>query len=357
MVRALQYEPLFKVTPDWQAAFTTRQSEFLSRFLGDSRLAVRIVRRPFRHLLAEYSKGWDRRREDEIVERAKKCDLVSIVKSPGIRLYDRMCKLDGPGVVMDINDAVWLPFFNWTDLPETLQMVHGVICENEYIAEYARRYNNNVHVVPDSPQLEVFDRSRPDIRRDEDKVVLGWIGSAQNIAPLEQIKEPLEALFSQFPKLHLRVVGANESRLPKFKHVRYSCRPTYDQSTMVREVLRFDIGLLPLLHNEDGRARGTLKAKVYMSGGAVVVAEDFGENPGLIRDGVNGMLASSLNDWHDKLQSLISDRSERLRIAGQGLATIRENFTVAHIFNRLIASYDHILALRTRVGRCLSNKG
>jgi glycosyltransferase involved in cell wall biosynthesis len=354
MVRALQFEPRFKVSPDWQAAFMTRHSELLTRFLGDSRLAVRIARRPFRHILRKYNKRWELRREDEIIERAKKCDLVSMVKSAGIRLYDRLSKLEGPGVVMDINDACWMPCFGWTDLPETLQMVHGVICENEYIAKYARCYNNNVHVVPDSPQIEVFDPLRPTIRRDEDKVVLGWIGGAQNIAPLHQIREPLEALFSHFPKLHLRVVGADESRLPKFKHVRYSCRATYDQSTMVREVLRFDIGLFPLLRNEDGLARGTLKAKVYMSGGAAVVADHFGENPGLIRDGVNGMLASSLSDWHHKLQSLISDRCQRLRIAEQGLSTIRENFTVSHIFNRLIAAYDHTLALRTGVGRLLA---
>ena len=251
-------------------------------------------------------------------------------------------------MIMDINDAVWLQKKgeDWKELDEMLAAVHGVICECEYVAEYARRFNTNVFVVSDAPQLEVFDRYRGEIRRDPERIVLGWVGSGHNIGPMFKILEPLEALFSRHPNLHLRIVGADASMLPPFENVRVSYQLNYDQDAMVREVLGFDIGLFPLFRNEDGRGRGTLKAKIYMSGEAVAVCENYGENPGLIKDGVDGMLVSSPDDWHDKLEWLITHREERLAIARRGLETIRNEFTAQHVFGRILGAYERILNTR-----------
>jgi glycosyltransferase involved in cell wall biosynthesis len=271
-------------------------------------------------------------------------DIVSIIKSQGISLYTRILALRGPRLIMDINDAVWPPYFDWPDLPETLSIVHGVICENGYIADYVRRYNSTVFVIPDSPQVEVFDALRGSVCRRPQEIRLGWIGLSHNIAPLLAILEALEPLFARHQQLHLRIVGAEATMLPKSKYLRYSCQPSFNQKTMAREVLAFDIGLFPLLHNDDGRGRGTLKALVYMSGEAAVVAENFGENPKLIEEGVNGLLALSLDEWHDKLEHLVTDSEARSRLAKRGLETVRRGFTAAKIFERIITAYECVLA-------------
>ena len=340
MVRAMQYEPFFRSSPEWEATFSTRHSEFLTRLTLDRRLPVRIARRMFRRHLARYTTLWEEQQEDKLVAEAENHDIVSIIKSHGIRLYERILELKRPRVIMDINDAVWLPHFYWNDLTETLSMVHGVICENEYIADYARRFNSRVFVVPDSPQVEIFDRFRGSVHRDPRRVTLGWIGGYQNLGALIGILDALEPLFARYPQLHLRVVGARSSMLPKRKYLRYSCRSKFSQSDMVREVLAFDIGLFPLLHNDDGRARGTLKALVYMSGEVAVVGENFGENPGLIQEGINGVLVSSLNEWHDKVENLVLDAGQRLALAKGGLDTVRQKYTGAHIFGRIVDAYN-----------------
>jgi glycosyltransferase involved in cell wall biosynthesis len=289
---------------------------------------------------------WTRQNEDQIVRRAASFDLVCIVKSPGLRLCRRLCQLGRPRVLLDINDAVWSPIWrqgDWRDLDAILAQVDGVICENECIVAYAQQHNRRVFLVPDAPQLEVFDRYREQINRDPKQVVIGWIGASAAIGPLYKVLEPLEALFIRYSHLHLRLVGANPSRLPPFEYVRSSCLQNYDQGQMVRELLRTDIGLFPLFHNEDGRGRGTLKAKVYMSARAVAVCEDFGENPKLIQDGVNGVLASTPREWYEKLENLILNAAERSSIAQRGLQTIREQFTARHVFEKMLAVYDEVL--------------
>ena len=303
---------------------------------------VPLVNRPVR----AYQTYWERRQEDEIVRRAPEFDLVYLVKTPHLPIYRRLKALGGPKVVMEMNDGLWLPFFKnnwWMDLDEIIAKSDAVICENGHLADYARRYNRHAHVVPDSPQLEVFDRLRGEVSRNPDQIVLGWMGSAENAGSLYRILEPLEALSIRHPTLHLRVVGANGSHLPMFENVRCTYLPKYNQETMAREALKFDIGLFPLYHNGDALSRGTLKAMIYMSAEAAVIAERVGENPNLIREGVNGLLAETPNEWFEKLDYLMSHAEKRQEIARNGLNTIRTDFTTPIVFEKLLDTFDAIV--------------
>ena len=343
MVRAMQFEPMFQRSDTWHAEFVSRHPEHIVRLLyhsGNS-LGWRIFIRVVRPILTAYYDYWSNKQDKHIVKLASSVDVVCIVKSPSLPLYRRLVRLCGPRILMDINDSLWLQKNgDWKELDEMLTEVHGVICECEYVAKYARRFNSNVVVISDAPQLEVFDRYRSEVRRDPEQIVLGWVGGGHNTGPLFKLLEPLEALFARHPSLRLRVVGADPSRLPPFEKVLVSCLPTYSQEDMVREVLGFDIGLFPLFRNDDGRGRGTLKAKIYMSGEAVAVCENYGENPGLIKDGINGVLVSSPEEWYERLEWLITHREERIALARRGLEHIRSEFSARHVFARILATYE-----------------
>jgi glycosyltransferase involved in cell wall biosynthesis len=214
----------------------------------------------------------------------------------------------------------------------------GVICENAYVEAYAKQHNARTYVVEDTPQVEEFEIWRSRIARDPDKIVIGWIGTGANACCLYAIWEVLERLFIRYPHLHLRIVGAKPDQCPRWEHVRSSNRFLYGQEVMIKEVLAMDIGLFPHFNVIDAHARGNLKAKIYMAGGAAAVCQNIGENPGLIQDGVNGMLAGNLEEWHAKLDWLINHRIERERIAKAGLETVRTQFNREKNFGRLKAA-------------------
>jgi glycosyltransferase involved in cell wall biosynthesis len=357
-VRAAQYAPLFDRSSQWRASFIGRRSQKWTEranrtYRPSAPLVVPLLHRP----VAAYMRRWERKREDAIVRLAAGVDLVYLVKVPHLGLYQRLRALGRPAVIADFNDGLWLPQFQrsgWQDLDEILRTAHGVICENAYVAGYARRLNPNVAVVPDSPQIELYDRRRAAIARGRDRIVFGWLGSPENAGSLFHIFEPLEAVARRVPNCHLRVVGADRHQLPRFERVSFSCLPRYGQDEMIRETLAFDVGLFPMYHVEDGLARGNLKAMIYMSAGAVALCEDFGENRTLIQDGVNGVLAGTPDEWAQKLERLATDRSARERIAQRGLDTIRRQFAADVVFAQLESAFTQLSAGAAATSRVAS---
>jgi glycosyltransferase involved in cell wall biosynthesis len=336
MVRALQYRPFFEQDQDCNARFVACRKYGVERIM---------------HFIDRHTNGWFRPwlfdpvtrlvtslNERRIVRLARSFDLVYVIKVRSLSLYRNLSKVAGLRIVKDFGDALWLPChqgWGWQGLDEMLRLSCGVICENGYVEEYARHHNPRTYVVEDTPQVEDFDPWRSKVARDPSRIVLGWIGTGANACCLYAIWEVLEKLFIRYPHLHLRIVGAQPGQYPRWEHVRCTNRVLYDQEVMVREALAMDIGLFPHFDVIDAHARGNLKAKIYMAGGVAAVCQNLGENPKLIQDGVNGLLASSLDEWHTKLDWLITHKAERERIAQAGLQTVRTQFSRQASFLRL----------------------
>jgi glycosyltransferase involved in cell wall biosynthesis len=342
-VRGLQYREALAAR-GIEAVFTSHRPAVLAR------LQAWLVRRgspvPVRGLVKRLSLAIARWREEIIVRRAAKFDVVYVLLVPSVGLYRKLrrakLKRDaGPAVFMDVVDGLWLPSRSrvWGDLPEMLSLADGVICENRFAAAHLRGFHSSVFVVPDSPQVEAFDARRAQAARPPGRITLGWIGTPWACGALFAIFEPLERLFAKYPHLHLRVVGADPDRIPRFEKVAWSLRRTYDQEGMVEEVLGMDIGLFPLFDTEESVMRGTLKAMVYMSGGAVAVCRPLGENTDLIQDGVNGVLADTPQEWFDQLERLVLDRERRETLAAAGLKTVRERFSRERCLDTLLEAF------------------
>lgn len=342
---ALQYRESFRAA-GYDATFVARneprgfeQRDRVANWAWRARMPKRS-----HAMKADIRRRWD----DRIVELAKEQDVVYALKVPSLELHERILALNGPRLLVLFADAFWLPHAQdrgWQDLETILRIAHGVVCVNEMTAAYVRQFNQRVFIVFDSPQTEDFDRMRGKVTRDPSRTTLGWIGSPLTAGSLYKIWEPLEDLFRELDHLHLRLAGTGPEsllNLPRFERVVWSAAPDYDHDGMIREVLAMDIGLFPQFRGDDSLARGSLKASIYMSGEAAVVAQAYGENLEVIQDGVNGYLASSDEEWHDKLAHLIRNPEERRRVAANGLRSVRERFSRALTFEQLLHAIESV---------------
>ncbi|MDP2866934.1 MAG: glycosyltransferase family 4 protein [Elusimicrobiota bacterium] len=276
--------------------------------------------------------------ELRLVRLAGSCDVVYMCKVQSPRLIGLLRRRTKARLVLDFGDAVWMPRYENPEFSGLLPMLDAVTTDNELTAAYVRRFNANCTVVPDSPQIELFDEARGKARKNTDgTVTLGWVGSQSTAYNLFLIWEALERLSAKHPDLHLRLVGTGKDMrlIPPFEKVRYSCVEKYTQEEMISEVLKMDIGLFPLQDVEASRVRGVLKASVYMSGEAAVVSSPVGQCADFIKDGENGMLAGSGEEWERKLDQLIMDKQLRQKLAKGGLETVRGKLTLDRAFETL----------------------
>jgi len=350
-VRGKLYQDLFRANnitanyvgyqfppPDWLLKPRTRMIELFSSSVGF---------KAFWMLAGAMGRKVNHQR---IVRIACHYDAIVLVKVSSLRLVEQIRRNTNARIIYDLSDAVWLPLFSidYPDIRKILSAVDVVTWDYKYTLEFARQYNSNTYPWPVASQVELFDpqRGHPKPSALDGKITLGWLGSFGTVFNLYEIWEALEHIFANHPNLHLRLVGGGNNKwlMPHFERVSYSVLPSYSPRQMIDEVLKMDIGLFPLFDVEDSRVRGFLKALVYMSGEAAVIASPRGQVPELIQDGMNGMLAISTQEWVDKLEKLITDHELRRQIASAGLQTARRDYGLEKSFQALL----HVLDLSQR---------
>ncbi|MFW9994113.1 MAG: glycosyltransferase family 4 protein [Candidatus Odinarchaeota archaeon] len=275
-----------------------------------------------------------------ITRMTRNVDVVHLIKVNSLELIKQIRAKSSARIVYDLGDAVWLPNYKgYQEIDQILQNVDAVTCDNRYGLDYAGKFNKSLFLYPGPSQVEMFDKLRAEKKRHprEKCLTIGWIGSPNTVFHLYSAWEALEKIFEKHQHIHLRLVGVGKDKkiLPRFENVRYSTVPYYSSEQMVKEVLNMDIGLFPMFDVQEARVRGILKATIYMSGEAAVVASPRGQVTELITDGVNGFLADSTEEWVEKLDTLIKNHELRQQLIVAGLETVRKNYSLEKCFEKL----------------------
>jgi glycosyltransferase involved in cell wall biosynthesis len=237
-----------------------------------------------------------------------------------------------PPVVFDFDDAIFLPavseanrFIGALKHPgKTASIIRHsdhVIAGNEYLAAYARRFNPAVTMIPTCVDTE---RYAPRSGSHDGVRVVGWIGSPTTALYLRQLLPVLQRVRQDHPFV-LRVSGAGEPIEAPGIDV------DNQRWALEREVTLFntcDVGVYPLTDDEWSKGKCGFKAIEFMACGVPVVAAAVGVNREIIEDGVNGFLASTEDEWVDKLGRLLSDPALRARLAAAGRRTVEERYSL-----------------------------
>lgn len=240
----------------------------------------------------------------------------------------------GVPIVYDFDDAIFLPNVSEANrvisflkqpsrVASILRHSRRVVVGNEFLADYARRHNSAVTVIPTSVDTNRF-KPRPDRSNLASKPVVGWIGSPTTFAYLEALADVLREVAITHP-FTLKVSGAG--RPVNFPGVDVE-EVTWSMADEVTLFNSCDIGVYPLTDDDWSRGKCGFKAIQCMACGVPVVAAAVGVNREIIVDGVNSFLGSSHAEWVEKLGRLISDHELRGRMAVAGRRTIEERYSL-----------------------------
>ncbi len=271
------------------------------------------------------------------VQKANDYDLIFIQREAfmtGTTFFEKKLKKTGKKVIFDFDDAIWLPNisevnkkFEWAKTPFKTSILISlsdlVIAGNQYLADYAKKYSQNVVVIPTTIDTEYHKRTKPE--SEKDTITIGWTGSHTTIQYFELALPFLQEIKRKYgSKISIKVIGDDtfENKELGIKGM------AWNKEREITELSSFDIGIMPLPDDEWVKGKCGLKALQYMALEIPCVISSAGVNGEIISEGINGYLAKTTEEWIEKISLLIEDHKLRRLIGTQARKTVQERYSV-----------------------------
>jgi glycosyltransferase involved in cell wall biosynthesis len=286
------------------------------------------------------------------VARAGRFDVVLVQRDLfpfGPPVLERMLRKANPRLVYDTDDATYLrPGFTpntvfqrlrrFDKVAEVVATARWVSVATEPIAAWARQYNDRVSVVPMAVDLAEYDRARQ-VESSSHEIILGWAGTSGGLRYLEKLAPVLRDLASRYP-IRVRVISGGYQQLA-LPGVPLEARP-WRQETVLDDLKSFHVGLVPLDDSAFEQAKFPFKLLQYLALGVPAVSARVGLARSVVRDGDNGLLAGSPEEWRSALERVVRDPDLRQRLAAAGRQTVAEAYTVPRVGPLLLEGLSRV---------------
>lgn len=234
-------------------------------------------------------------------------------------------------IIYDFDDSIWLPnisesnrylaFLKSTNkTKKIISFSKQVIAGNDFLAEYAQQFNQNVTVIPTCVDTQKFKPN--DTHKISSKVTIGWTGSHTTIPHFKEIIPVLHILKEKYQdRLDFIVIGD-----PNFEYKPLGIQgQAWRASHEVEDLYPIDIGIMPLPDDPWSQGKCGFKAIQYMALSIPTVMSPVGVNPKVANYGKAAYLASDSSEWVSILSELIENPQLR-----QQFGTIARQHIVAN---------------------------
>lgn len=275
-------------------------------------------------------------RRASLIKSLRDYDVIYVFREAalfGPPIFERLVSRSGVPTIFDFDDSIFVPYVSPTygylsylkfpaKTKTICRLATHVIAGNSYLADYARQTNSNVSIVPttiDTEKYQLLPRASGD-----HVPVIGWTGTFSTVQHLDTLAGALKRL-AQEETFRLVVIG-----VPVYKIEGVDVEAVkWRSATEVSDLRQIDIGIMPLPDESWTRGKCGCKALQYMALAIPSICSPVGVNTEIIEDGVNGFLASTEQEWLDKLKLLMHDAELRKRLGAAGRKTVETRYSAA----------------------------
>jgi len=259
-----------------------------------------------------------------------------------------LCKILHKRVIYDFDDAIWLTDRNkessilrvgkWRAKVRSIsKWSFRVSCGNEYLAAYAAQYNDRVVVNPTTIDTQNWHNSdMHKSSRSNNHITIGWTGSHSTLKYLKEVESILQQIETEFPTIEIIIIADQmpDLKLRNFRFVSWS------KKTEIQDLLRFDIGIMPLPNDEWSKGKCGFKALQYMALKIPAVVSAVGVNTKIINNGIDGFLCSTSEEWVSALRKLIHEQGLRKEMGENGRKKVIEHYSVISNSSNFLSLFE-----------------
>lgn len=197
----------------------------------------------------------------------------------------------------------------------------GLIVTREKLKAIYSQFNPNITVLPNYLDEELWFQGLGEVKRPrrilEDEIRIGWAGSWSHDADFAYLIEALTEIFERHENVRFVSMGYQHQELQaKFPMYRWHCLSgsvLYEDYPRHLAQADLDIGVIPLSSEVFNECKSNIKAlEMGALGIPLVATKGYGlPYQSILKDGVNGRLVTTKEEWIEALESLIA--SEELR--------------------------------------------
>lgn len=198
-----------------------------------------------------------------------------------------------------------------------------VITGSPYLTQYALKYNKNVIEIPTSINLDKYKINQ---ENDQEKFIIGWIGSKTTSVNLIDLIPAFESLQNEGVNFEVRGVGFDINLLNKFSHLPFKVIE-WKASTEVNEISQFDVGIMPLTNNPFNKGKCAFKLIQYMACGVPTISTPLEANIKVNKDNDN-LFSNNIEQWINNFKYCLTNNDSLKKTGAKNRNIIEEYYTI-----------------------------
>jgi glycosyltransferase involved in cell wall biosynthesis len=246
-------------------------------------------------------------------------------------------------IIYDFDDAIWIPNtssnnsivagIKWHGKVTSIcKWAYKVSCGNEYLANYAKQFNENVIINPTT--IDTVNLHNLISNHEVTKPVIGWTGSHSTMVYINEILPVINKLNHKYD-FDFVVISNKE---PDFKMPNLKFIP-WNKETEIEDLAKLNIGIMPLTEDLWAKGKCGFKALQYMALGIPALVSPIGVNTTIVNNDVNGFICDTENDWEESLVVLLQNADKRKQLGINARRFIEDNFSIISNENNFLSLF------------------
>ncbi|MFW5879295.1 MAG: glycosyltransferase, partial [bacterium] len=220
---------------------------------------------------------------------------------------------------------------NKNHIIEYLKNADIITVSTEELKNQLKKYSSKIAVLPNYIDPEIW-QSEFKLNKQSQTLKVLFSGSLTHQVDIKHIISPLSKILDEYKdKIEVIFWGNYDKNLLKYSNVKLIDKylSDYNEYAQLLSKMNFDIGLIPLEHNDFNKAKSNIKWLEYSICGAASICSNIKPYSGSINNYIDGILVNNNHiDWYNAIKILIENDTLRNKISLNAYNNVTNKFNI-----------------------------